>query len=363
MTLVLSNQDAEKVLTMGGAIAALEELYRDLGRGSAVNRPRSDLFTPTVAETGAEMPSAHQFKTLDGAVPRLGVASIRVTSDIVGFPEVEGVRRRIKIPAAEGQRFVGLVFLFSSSNGELIAIVQDGMLQRFTVGAINAIGAKYLAREDSATVGLIGAGGQAGPQLAALKEVRPIRRVRVYSPAEAERNAFAQSASTAYGLEVSAVATPEAAVKGADIAITATNSRAPFFPADWLEPGMHLSCMQRDEAKDDCFSAADIVVFHTRLKEREYASTDFTAMEVKHKFVIRDHPERDLNWDDFPDLGELVAGKVAGRARRDQRSFFLNSTGIGTQFTVLAHLIYSRARELGLGHEMPGDLFTESIQP
>jgi alanine dehydrogenase len=363
MTRVLSNDDAEKVLTMGGAIAALEELYRDLGKGSAVNRPRSDLFTPTATETGADMPSAHQFKTLDGAIPRLQVASIRVTSDVVAFPEVNGTRRRIKIPAAAGKRFVGLVFLFSTSTGELIAIVQDGLLQRFTVGAINAIGAKYLARADAATVGLIGAGGQAGPQLAALKEIRPIRRVRVYSPVQAEAAAFAESAAAAYGLEVTAVATPQAAVAGADIAVTATNSRTPFFPADWLESGMHLSCMQRDEAKDDCFSAADIVVFHTRLKEREYASTDFAAMEAKHKFVIRDHPPGSLDWDKFADLGELVAGKIEGRARPEQRTCFLNSTGIGAQFTALAHLIYSKSRERGLGHELPGDWFTESIQP
>ena len=363
MTLVLSNEDAEQVLTMGGAIEALDGLYRDLGRGSAVNRPRTDLFTPTVAETGADMPSAHQFKTLDGAIPRLGVASIRVTSDIVGFPEVEGVRRRIKIPAAADKRFVGLVFLFSSATGELIAIVQDGLLQRFTVGAINAIGAKYLAREDTATVGLIGAGGQAGPQLAALKEVRRIRKVRVYSPGEAERTAFATAAAAAYDLEIEPVASPEAAVAGADIAITATNSRLPFFPAAWLEPGMHLSCMQRDEAKEDCFAAADIVVFHTRLKEREYASTDFATMEAKYDFAIRDHPERSLNWEDFPDLGELVAGKVPGRTRPDQRTFFLNSTGIGAQFTCLAHLIYSRAQARGFGREVPGDWFTEAIQP
>ena len=363
MTLILSNDDAETVLTMGGAIAALEELYRDLGKGSAVNRPRTDLFTPTAAEAGTDMPSAHQFKTLDGAIPRLGVASIRVTSDIVGFPAVDGIRRRIKIPAAAGKRFVGLVFLFSSATGELVAIVQDGLLQRFTVGAINAIGAKYLAREDAAIVGLIGAGGQAGPQLAALKEVRPIRRVRVYSPSEAERTAFARSAAASYDLEVEAVATAEAAVAGADIAVTATNSRRPFFPSDWLAPGMHLSCMQRDEAMDDCFSAADIVVLHTRLKEREYASTDFAAMEAKHDFVIRDHPERSLNWDDFPDLGELVAGKTERRVRSDQRTLFLNSTGIGAQFTALAHLIYARSRERGLGRDLPGDWFTESIQP
>src|ERR1043166_5512379 len=138
---------------MRGAIEALEALYRDLGTGSAVNRARPDLFTPTVANVGADVPSAHQFKTLDGAIPRLQAASIRVTSDVVAFPEVNGHRRRIKVPAADG-KFVGLVFLFSSSTGELVAVVHDGLLQRFTVGAINAIGAKYLAREDASVVGL-----------------------------------------------------------------------------------------------------------------------------------------------------------------------------------------------------------------
>ena len=363
MTLMLSNDDAEKVLTMSGAMEALEQVYRDLGNGSAVNRGRTDIFAPTVAEIGADVPSAHQFKTLDGSIPRLQVASIRVTSDVVAWPEVNGKRRRIKIPAASGKRYVGLVFLFSSATGELISIVQDGMLQRFTVGAINAIGAKYMAREDSSLVGLIGAGGQAGPQLAALKLVRPIKKVRVYSPTEGEAAAFCKTNTDALGLEMTVASTPEAAVDGVDIAVTATNSRVPFFPGTWLQPGMHLSCMQRDEPTDDCISAADIAVFHTKLKEHEYVSTDFAAMEKKHNFVIRDHPPRELNWDSFPDLGELVAGRTPTRTRSDQKTLFLNSTGVGTQFTTLAHLIYTKSKERGLGNKVPVDWFVESIQP
>ena len=116
-----------------------------------------------------------------------------MTSDIVGFPVVNGSRRRIKIPAAEGKAYVGLVFLFSSVSGELIAVLQDGLLQRYTVGAVNAIGAKYLSRADSRAVGLIGAGNQARSQLEALKEVRPIENVRVYSPIRAEAEAFRES--------------------------------------------------------------------------------------------------------------------------------------------------------------------------
>ena len=363
MTLLLSNNDAAKVLTMAKTVDALEQLYKDLGSGSAVYRGRTDLFAPTVAEVGTDVPAAHQFKTLDGAIPRLHAASIRVTSDVVAFPEVNGMRRRIKIPAASGKSYVGLVFLFSSATGELIAILQDGMLQRFTVGAINAIGAKYLSRPDSSVVGLIGAGGQAGPQLAALKEVRPIRQVRVYSPTAGEADAFAKRNAAELGIEITVAPSAEAAVDRVDIAITATNSRVPFFPAAWLKPGMHLSCMQRDEAKDECFTEADVVVFHTRMKEHEYVSTDFAAMEKRFNFVMRDHPPRELDWNDFPDLGELVAGKIKGRQTPQQRTFFLNSTGVGAQFTALAHLIYGGCRELGLGHEVPAEFFVESIQP
>lgn len=105
MTLVLSNDDASAVLTMSSTIDALERLYADLGSGSAVYRGLTDLFAPTFAQIEEKIPAAHQSKTLDGAIPRLQAASIRVTSDIVGFPLVEGRRRRIKIPAAEGNSY------------------------------------------------------------------------------------------------------------------------------------------------------------------------------------------------------------------------------------------------------------------
>lgn len=363
MTLVLSNDDAAKVLTMAGVIERLESLYGDLGSGSAIYRGRTDLFAPTTAHVGEPAPAAHQFKTLDGAIPKLGVASIRVTSDIVAFPLVNGARRRIKIPAARNKTYVGLVFLFSSATGELIGVLQDGMLQKFAVGAINAIGAKHLAREDVRTVGLIGAGNQAGPQLAALKEVRAIDSVRVYSPDAEQAEKFCAQMGAELGLAMTRADAPQDAVRGVDIAVTATNSREPFFPAAWLEPGMHLSCMQRDEPMDDCFKRADSVIFHTKMKEHEYVSSDFAEMERKFQFTMRDHPPRELDWNDFPDLGELVTGKARGRQSDRDITLFLNSTGVGAQFTAVAHLIFEKARARGLGTEIPSELFTETMQP
>ena len=363
MTLVLSTEDAQKVLDLPSVIERLEHTYAELGSGSAVYRGRTDLFHPTQAAIGADVPAAHQFKTLDGAIPSLQAASIRVTSDVVAFPLVDGARRRIKIPAAENQSWVGLVFLFSSATGELMAILQDGILQKFAVGAINAIGAKYLARKNARRVGLIGAGNQAGPQIAALCQVRDIERLSVFSPNRDEAEAFCARMRAEHDLDAWATESAEMAVRGVDIAVTATNSRKPFFPAQWLTPGMHLSCMQRDEPMDDCFAKADVCIFHTRMKEHEYVSTDFAAMEARHAFTMRDHPPGTINWNDFPDLGELVSGHARTRSHDDEITFFLNSTGVGAQFTAVAHLVYERAKAQGLGTLIPTSLFNQPMPP
>ncbi len=363
MVRMLSNADAERVLQMADVVAELELLYADLGRGSAVYRGRTDLFTPTIADVGGNVPSAHQFKTLDGAVPRLGAASIRITSDVVAFPTIDGRLRRVKIPAADGDRYVGIILLFSSATGAPIAVLQDGALQRMAVGAINAIGAKYLARKHAATVGLLGAGAQARAQLVGLQHVRPLARVAVYDPSADVLAAFCAAMQRELEIPVNPAASAEEAVAGVDIAVTATNSRIPFFPARWLAPGMHLSCMQRDEAEDDCFTQADVVVFHTRGKEVEHVSTDFAEMERRFGFTMHDHPPRELNWEGFPDLGDLVAGNIAGRRDDAQQTLFLNSTGIGAVYTAIGHLVYRGCVERGLGHEIPIDWFVEEIQP
>jgi alanine dehydrogenase len=359
MTLVLGNEDVVKVLTMRDTIDALELLYGDLGRGSAAYRRRTDLFTPT---TGGppDIPTAYRLKTLDGAVPRWNIGAIRVTSDVVAFPLVESARRRTKMPAAAGKRYVGLVLLFDSATGELAAVLQDGVLQQYSVGAI---GAKYLAREDSRTVALFGAGGQAVTQLRGLREVRPISRVQVHTPTAGEAEAFTRTNDGPLGMEIVPAQSPQAALADADVVVTATNSRVPFFPAAWLKPGMHLSSLQRDEAMPDCFRELDCVIFHTRGKEVEHVSTDFAALERRFGFTMRDHPPSDLDWNAFPDLGDLVSGRVAGRSHREQRTFFLNSTGCGAQYAAVDQLILREARQRGLGRELPSEWFTEGVAP
>src|SRR3954469_1559768 len=163
MTLILSNQDAEELLPMGECIAALEEAYRELAHERAVSAARSDAVTAT-----GPTDAVYSLKLMGGVLPSLGVAAMRLNSDIISF----GEKKQVKLPLAPGQRYTGLVILFSSETGEPLAIFPDGILQRMRVGAASALGVKYMACNDAATVGLIGAGWQAGGQVMAITAMR-----------------------------------------------------------------------------------------------------------------------------------------------------------------------------------------------
>ena len=181
MTLILSNDDAEKLLTMPECIDVLEEAYAELAEGRGVSRTRSDCFAPTSRED-----ALYSLKSMDGIIPKFGVGAVRINSDIVTWPKRGNNVRREKIPAAPGNRYVGLVLLFSTETGEPLAIFPDGVMQRMRVGAANGLGVKYLARQDAKTVAILGSGWQAGAQLMAVCAVRDITTIRCFSPNAAQ---------------------------------------------------------------------------------------------------------------------------------------------------------------------------------
>ena len=185
--LVLDNDDVEEVLSMETVVPELEAAYRDLGNGEAINAPRVDTLVPTPGPG-----TYYGFKTMVGCVPRVGTMALRINSDIITWPERDGKRRREKVPAAPGDRYVGNVFLWDTADGAPFARMPDGFIQRMRVGGCNGVGAKHLAREDASTVGLLGAGWQAGGQVLALDQVRDIEAIDVFSPTPESRESFAQ---------------------------------------------------------------------------------------------------------------------------------------------------------------------------
>jgi alanine dehydrogenase len=355
MTLILSNADVEKLLTMPECIEALEESYVELVEGRGVNRTRSDCITPT------SNPNAiYGLKSMDGVIPKFGIGAIRINSDIVTFPKKGNNVVREKVPAANG-RYVGLVLLFSSENGEPLAILPDGVMQRMRVGAANGLGIKYLARSNATTVGILGCGWQAGAQLMAACAMRQIASVRCFSPTKDRREAFAKEMSALLGIEVTPVDQPEAAIAGSDIAMCASNSLDPIFFERWIEPGMHLSSIKLPEIEVSAIKRADRLALHVHEQKPIHVSARGLALAKE----ANEHgwSGRGIEFDKLPTIPDLITGRAQGRQSDREVTCFLNNIGLGYQFAAAGAVVYRKAKGSGLGHELPTDWFTEDVHP
>ncbi|HYM19111.1 MAG TPA: ornithine cyclodeaminase family protein [Micropepsaceae bacterium] len=357
MTLILSNDDVESVLSMPLCLDALEDAYRELAEGRGLSRRRSDSFAPT-----SRQDALYSLKSMDGICPKLGVGAVRINSDIITWPEIGGNARRVKVPSAPNQRYVGLVLLFSSETGEPLAIMPDGVMQRLRVGAANGLGVKYLARQDARIVGMLGSGWQAGAQAMAVTAVRSIETIRCFSPTKANREAFATEMSAKLKTRVVPVDSPEEAVKGADIVMCASNTIDPILPARLIEPGQHVSSIKRPELGSDVLKRCDLVFLH---------SHDKTPLQLTTKGVVVRELDNDRGWgvakdidfDALPALAELIAGKHKGRTSRDEVTCFVNNVGLGYQFAAAGAVVYREARKRELGRELPTEWFTEDVHP
>lgn len=357
MTIILSNEDVEELLTMPECIEALEDAYRELAQGRGVNRPRSDTFAPTTRKD-----ALYSLKTMDGILPKRGVGAVRINSDILTWPTRDGNARREKVPAAPNARWVGLVLLFSTETGEPLAIFPDGCIQRLRVGATNGLGAKYLARENAKTVGLLGSGWQAGAQVMAIAAVRGIERIRCYSPNRERREAFAREMTPKIGVEIVPVNSPERAVKGADVVMCATNTIEPVFFASWMEPGMHISSIKRPEVEVAALKRADRVVLHSRdTSPLHFSTADLTIPEKAPGKGWA--AAQEIDFDVLPGLTELIAKKIPGREKSEQITCFLNNIGMGYQFAAAGAAVYRKARQQGRGRELPTEWFTQDVHP
>jgi ornithine cyclodeaminase/alanine dehydrogenase-like protein (mu-crystallin family) len=353
--LLLSNEDVASLLSMPDCLEAMEDAYRELGEGRGASGVRSEILTPTTRADGL-----YSLLTMAGVAPKFGIGAVRINSDILTWPQTSAGAKRVKIPAAPNERYVGLVLLFSIATGEPLAIYPDGIVQRMRVAATCGLAAKYLARPDARVAGLLGTGWQAGGQAAAIAAVRPIERIRCYSPDAERRQAFARDMSAQLGIAVTAAASAREAVAGADVVMCATSSMQPVLSADWIEPGMHISSLKRLELDASVAAAADVVVTHVRASPSHIlrtAGADLARDTETEKAVL----SQKLRQDALPDLADLVLGRMPGRRTDTEVTLFLNYMGLGYQFAATGHVIWRRAQERGLGRKLDTDWFTSEM--
>ena len=232
--LIINNADVARVLTMADTIEVLERAYTDLlTTRDAVCRPRIDIQIPT-DEPGV----IYQWGTMEGGSTR-GYFAIRMKSDIMYEREYSRTRVQERYCVKPGT-YCGLIFLTSVKNGEPLALINDGVLQHMRVGADAGIGVRHMSREDSEVVCMLGSGGMARSFIDAFVLVRRIRKIQVFSPTPANREAYAAKMRQKHGLEVVVCDNPRDAYRGADIVAGCTNAALPVIKGEWLEPGQHV---------------------------------------------------------------------------------------------------------------------------
>jgi alanine dehydrogenase len=359
VTLILSNEDIEKILRMEDLIPALEEAYIELAEGRGGNRLRSDIVTPTTqCEDGL-----YALKSMDGVIPKFGIGAIRLNSDILTFPQNGNEMRRVKMPAAPGNRYVGLVLLFSTHTGEPLVICPDGVMQRARVGATNAIASKYMAKKKVEVLTVLGSGWQAGAAVSAHAFVHDLKEIRVFSPTKSNREKFASEMADETGLSVQAFGSGEEACKGADTVACATNAVMPVFFRDWIQSGMHIGTIRPAATEVEKAAWSDIDVF-ALLDHDDNCNLIYThGVQVGEDKVGSYHVDHDEWHANLPSLPQILAGKRIGRTNENQVTCFLNNLGMGYQFAATGYVVYHKAQEAGLGHELPTDWFTETVHP
>lgn len=367
LTLILSNDDINELVSIDECIERLDQTYQDLGNGLAQNRPRSDIYGP-IQDNGRYI-----FKTMDGMVPRFEVAATRLNSDTIRWSVTPAGIRKDKQPTGPGGKWIGLVMLFSMRTGEPLAIMPDGVMQRLRVASTNALAAKYMVAQNASTYALIGAGWQASGQAIAMAAVRKLKEIRVYSPTPANRERLAKQLADQLGIKV--IASPDArtAARGADIVGMATNSITPVVELDWLERHAHVTCVKELELGDGILGNSSLVVVHTRIDrpanyivgKGENPIFDHDPEEGLTGEIAMTRASKRQNAIDLtkqPDLGELAAGMVQ-QPMPGTMTTFVNTIGMGLQFAAVGSLAYEKAQAVGRGREIPTDWFLEDVHP
>jgi alanine dehydrogenase len=363
--LLINNDVVAQVLTMRECIEAQESAFKGLTEGKAIFRPRIDTYVPCEREDGY-----YRFGTVEGASG--GYYAVRLKSDIVHWPQnADGSTSEHKYCIAPGT-YCGLVLLYSCGNGEPLAIMNDGYLQHMRVGGAAGIGTRLLAREDATTVGMIGTGGMARTFLEAYTVVRNICKVKVFSRNPANRTRYADEMSKALGIEVSAVDSASEAARGVDILSTCTDSISPTIEPAWLEPGMHVVNLGPHEISAEVAARFDVKVQQGKeglpipesdaFKQGVGGSLGAFVMGTPEQQKRLPRATRNLDLGEWPVYTDVLTGKAPGRTSNEQITHYRTIGNWGVQFSSVGGLVYRKARDAGLGHELPTAWFLQDIR-
>jgi len=321
-TLLVGHHDVLALLPMSECIDAMTDALRTLARGGALLPLRQIVRLPDGRNAFASMPAALSDPSALGAK----VITVFPGNDATPYDSHQGA-----------------VLLFDTEYGRLIAILDASTITALRTAAVTAVATRALARPDSHTLALLGAGVQAATHLESISLVRSIEEVRVWSRSGDRAERFAER-STANGVPVIASRTARQAVEGADIVCTLTSSREPVLFGEWLAPGTHVNAVGASLATSRELDSAAVA------KARLYVDRRESTLNEGGDFLV---PKREgLIGDDHivGEIGELLLDppRVQGRRSPEELTLF-KSLGLAIEDVAAARRIYDRAVATGAG--------------
>jgi alanine dehydrogenase len=317
---LLSEKDVRAVLTMDDLIAAMEAALIAFSAGRVAQPLRTVL----------DADGRGFFGVMPAYMPQPGSLGAKLVTVFHGNA------------AADLPTHLATIVLLDPCTGELVAIVDGRYITEARTAAVSAVSVELLAREDAATLAIIGSGVQARSHLEAITRVRNVREVRVWSPRESSRDAFIREMRPKTTAAVFSTPSPREAVENADLVVLATAARAPVVQSNWIADGAHIcavgACRPDQREMDSGLVARGRVFVDSRTGATSEAGDIMIPIAEGTYEATRIAAE----------LGEVAAHTKPGRTSPGEVTIF-KSLGMAVEDVAAAHLAFVKASERGLG--------------
>ena len=316
--LILNHSEVEQLLPMNECINVMEEAFAALARDEFHQPLRTIIKPPAVKGVLALMPT---FRA--GETPLFGLKAICV------FPGNAEIGK---------DAHQGGVMLFDGTNGEPLAMVNASAITAIRTAAVSGLATRLLAREDAGDLAIIGAGVQARTHLEAMSCVRKLRKIRVAARRFASAEQFAKEMQDQAPCPIEPVESNEAAVRGADVIVTATTTREPVVNREWISPGAHVNAVgtfsfNAREIDTETMKAARLFV--DRRESALNEAGDY-LIAAKEGAIGPDHI--------LAELAVVVVGDHPGRTSPGEITIF-KSLGLAMEDLAAAAYCFRKARQ------------------
>jgi ornithine cyclodeaminase/alanine dehydrogenase-like protein (mu-crystallin family) len=301
---VLDHDDVRRTLSMRDCIEIVREALVSVSRGTFEQAPRAILTARGTSGAVAVMTASRGDPTDAFAVKVVGF-----------FPE------NASAGLATHQ---GAMLVLDGRTGVVQAVVDAAAVTELRTAAVSAVATAALAREDAATLAVLGSGRQARAHLEAIALVRPLRSVRIWSRTRTHAGTLADEARRRMSLRVDTAETPEDAVRGADIVVTATASHEPVLAAAWLSPGTHVNAVGGAPGSVGELDPTIVVLNSVFVESKEVALSENNDIRtaVLDGLIPASHIRAEI--------GDVVSGRAVGRNASDEITVF-RSLGIAAE--------------------------------